>query len=68
MTHDARQTALGRSHFKIYADTHHWSRHKKIDIFAEAVTVTEVIVRATKFSDTPVFRSVEVYLCGISGK
>jgi len=37
--------------------------HKKIDLFAEAVTVTEVIV-STTFVDTPKWRSVSVHLCG----
>lgn len=42
--------------------------HKKIDLFDEAMTVTEVIVRATKFADTPIWRSIEVYLCDRFGK
>ena len=37
--------------------------HKKIDIFEEAVTVTEVVVKATKYADVPKWRSVEVFLC-----
>jgi hypothetical protein len=37
--------------------------HKKIDLFEEAVTVTEVVVKATKFADVPKWRSVEVHLC-----
>ena len=36
--------------------------HKKIDIFDEAVTVTEVRINTT-FVDTPVWKSVNVYLC-----
>ena len=37
--------------------------HKWIDIFEEAVTVTEVVVNATKYADTPKWRSVSVHLC-----
>jgi hypothetical protein len=37
--------------------------HKKIDLFAKAMTVTEVVVKATRFADVPVWRSVEAYLC-----
>ena len=37
--------------------------HKKIDIFDEAITVTEVLVNTT-FVDTPVWRSASVHLCG----
>lgn len=40
--------------------------HKRIDLFDNAMTVTEVLVNATKYVDTPVWRSVEVYLCGNS--
>ena len=36
--------------------------HKKIDLFAEAITVTEVMV-STTFVDTPKWRSVSVHLC-----
>lgn len=38
--------------------------HKRIDLFEEAITVTDILVNATKFVDTPVWRSAEVYLCG----
>lgn len=37
--------------------------HKKIDIFGKPITVMEVLVNATKFVDTPKWRSVNVYLC-----
>lgn len=40
--------------------------HKRIDLFQEAMTVTDVFVNATKYVDTPVWRSVGVYLCGNS--
>lgn len=40
--------------------------HKRIDLFDTAMTVTDVLVNATKYVDTPVWRSVEVYLCGNS--
>ena len=36
--------------------------HKKIDLFAEAVTVKEVMI-STTFVDTPKWRSVSVHLC-----
>ena len=36
--------------------------HKKIDIFDEAVTVTEVMVNTT-YVDIPKWRSVSVHLC-----
>lgn len=36
--------------------------HKKIDIFAKAVTVLEVKINTT-FVDTPAWRSVSVHLC-----
>lgn len=36
--------------------------HKKIDLFQDAVTVTEVLVNTT-FVDTPKWRSVSVHLC-----
>ncbi|KAI0141219.1 family 29 glycoside hydrolase [Xylariaceae sp. FL1272] len=38
--------------------------HKRIDIFAEAITVTAISVNATKFVDTPAWRSVTFHLCG----
>lgn len=38
--------------------------HKRIDLFGEAITVTDVLVNATRFVDAPIWRSVEVYLCG----
>lgn len=38
--------------------------HKRIDLFDESITVTDVLVNATKFVDTPIWRSVDVYLCG----
>lgn len=37
--------------------------HKRIDLFSEAVTVTGVLVNATKYVDTPKWRSVNVHLC-----
>jgi hypothetical protein len=37
--------------------------HKRIDLFAAPILVTEVVVNATKFVDTPVWRSVTVHLC-----
>lgn len=40
--------------------------HKRIDLFDEAITVTDVVVNATRFVDTPKWRSVQVYLCGNS--
>lgn len=40
--------------------------HKRIDLFATAITVTDIFVNATKYVDTPVWRSVGVYLCGNS--
>lgn len=40
--------------------------HKRIDLFNRAITVTDVLVNATKYVDTPVWRSVAVYLCGNS--
>lgn len=40
--------------------------HKRIDLFDTAMTVTDVLVNATKFVDTPIWRSVDVYLCGNS--
>lgn len=40
--------------------------HKRIDLFARAMTVTDVVVNATQFVDTPQWRSVAVYLCGNS--
>ena len=36
--------------------------HKRIDLFDEAITVTEVLVNTT-FVDTPQWRSVSVHLC-----
>lgn len=36
--------------------------HKKIDLFDEAITVTEVFINTT-FVDTPNWRSVSVHLC-----
>ncbi|KAL1853576.1 hypothetical protein Daus18300_011781 [Diaporthe australafricana] len=38
--------------------------HKRIDLFEKPFTVTEVMVNATKFVDTPTWRSVTVHLCG----
>lgn len=38
--------------------------HKRIDVFEKAVTVTDVMVTATKYVDVPVWREVSVYLCG----
>ncbi|KAI1270009.1 alpha-L-fucosidase [Xylariaceae sp. FL1019] len=38
--------------------------HKRIDIFEETIVVTAVTVNATKFVDTPVWRSVTFHLCG----
>lgn len=41
--------------------------HKRIDLFGgRAVAVTEVLVNVTQYVDTPVWRSVAVYLCGNS--
>lgn len=40
--------------------------HKRIDLFDRAITVTDVVVNATQFVDTPQWRSVAVYLCGNS--
>ncbi|KUI61006.1 Alpha-L-fucosidase 1 [Cytospora mali] len=40
--------------------------HKRIDLFNEAITVTDVIVNATKYVDEPKWRSVTTYLCGNS--
>lgn len=40
--------------------------HKRIDLFDKAITVTDVVVNATKYVDTPNWRSVAVYLCGNS--
>lgn len=40
--------------------------HKRIDLFGDAITVTDVLVNATKYVDTPQWRSVAVYLCGNS--
>lgn len=40
--------------------------HKRIDLFDQAITVTEVAVNATKYVDTPQWRSVQVFLCGNS--
>ncbi|KAI1331521.1 family 29 glycoside hydrolase [Xylariaceae sp. FL0255] len=37
--------------------------HKRIDIFSEAITVTGVLVNATRFADKPQWRSVNFYLC-----
>lgn len=37
--------------------------HKRIDLFNEAMTVTGVLVNATKYVDTPKWRSVNVHLC-----
>lgn len=37
--------------------------HKRIDLFAAPILVTEVVVNATKFVDTPAWRSVTVHLC-----
>lgn len=36
--------------------------HKKIDLFDEAITVTEVLIKTT-YVDTPKWRSVSVHLC-----
>ncbi|PSR78417.1 glycoside hydrolase family 29 protein [Coniella lustricola] len=38
--------------------------HKRIDLFNKAITVTDVLVNATLFADTPKWRSVEFNLCG----
>lgn len=40
--------------------------HKRIDLFEKAITVTDVVVNATKFVDAPQWRSVSVHLCGNS--
>ncbi|KAF3766425.1 family 29 glycoside hydrolase [Cryphonectria parasitica EP155] len=40
--------------------------HKRIDLFDKAITVTDVTVNATKFVDTPKWRSVSFNLCGNS--
>lgn len=40
--------------------------HKRIDLFSKAITVTEILVNATKFADMPQWRSVSAYLCGNS--
>lgn len=40
--------------------------HKRIDLFDKAITVTDVVVNATKYVDVPKWRSVEVFLCGNS--
>ncbi|KAJ7745336.1 alpha-L-fucosidase [Mycena metata] len=37
--------------------------HKRIDLFNTPITVTEIVVNATKFVDAPVWRSVSVHLC-----
>ncbi|KAG6357356.1 hypothetical protein INS49_013232 [Diaporthe citri] len=37
--------------------------HKRIDLFPEAITVTDVLVNATKYVDEPKWRSVNVHLC-----
>ncbi|KAI5302455.1 hypothetical protein KEM56_000685 [Ascosphaera pollenicola] len=37
--------------------------HKKIDLFKKPVTVTELVVKPTKFVDTPKWRAVSVHLC-----
>lgn len=37
--------------------------HKKIDLFDDAVTVTELKVTATKYADVPRWRDVSVHLC-----
>lgn len=37
--------------------------HKRIELFKEAITVTEVVVNATKYVDVPKWRSIDVYLC-----
>lgn len=36
--------------------------HKRIDLFNEAITVTDIMINST-FVDTPKWRSVSVYLC-----
>lgn len=38
--------------------------HKRIDLLKEAITVTDVIVNATKYVDVPRWRSVTTFLCG----
>ncbi|KAJ0120961.1 Alpha-L-fucosidase 1 [Diaporthe amygdali] len=38
--------------------------HKRIDLFDKPLTVTGVVVNATKFVDSPKWRSVNVHLCG----
>lgn len=38
--------------------------HKRIDLFEEAITVTDIVVNATKYVDVPQWRSVTVHLCG----
>ncbi|ROW12005.1 hypothetical protein VPNG_05268 [Cytospora leucostoma] len=38
--------------------------HKRIDLFKEAITVTDVIVNATRYVDVPKWRSVTVHICG----
>ena len=38
--------------------------HKRIDLFDNAITVTGITVKATKYVDEPKWRSVSVYLCG----
>lgn len=40
--------------------------HKRIDLLQEAITVTDIIVNATKYVDSPKWRSVTTYLCGNS--
>lgn len=40
--------------------------HKRIDLFDKAITVTDVLVNATKYVDLPQWRSVSLYLCGNS--
>lgn len=37
--------------------------HKRIDLLSEAITVTDVVVNATKYVDIPKWRSVSTYLC-----
>lgn len=38
--------------------------HKRIDLLKDAITVTDVLVNATKYADVPKWRSVATYLCG----
>lgn len=40
--------------------------HKRIDLFDKAITVTDILVNATKYVDIPIWRSISVHLCGNS--